>query len=68
MNCSLVHCQACGFSWTRPLMRSIYERQAMESRPCPVCGSQTLTCRNVSSTKKKPPPKNPRDDSAERVG
>lgn len=66
MTRSVVECQTCGFSWTRPLMRSIYERQAMESRPCPMCGAQTLACRKVTTVKKRPPDE--RDDSAERVG
>ena len=39
-----VTCGSCAFVWKRTGGLSDYERQALESRPCPVCGAYTLTC------------------------
>ena len=40
-----VACGACGFGWHRAGIASVYERQAIESRPCPGCGLYALACR-----------------------
>jgi hypothetical protein len=37
-------CENCNCSWRAAATYSIYERQAMESRPCPRCGAYTLCC------------------------
>lgn len=39
-----VVCRACEFTWTLAGNWSEYERQSVESRPCPCCGAYTLTC------------------------
>lgn len=36
-------CKACGYNWKLAGNWSDFERQAAESRPCPCCGSYTLT-------------------------
>lgn len=37
-----VKCETCDHGWTRDGAWSEYERQAIESRPCPRCGAYTL--------------------------
>src|SRR4051812_20224557 len=39
-----IRCDGCGRAWTVATSFSIYEQQAIESRPCPSCGSYTLGC------------------------
>jgi hypothetical protein len=39
-----VACGSCELNWTRPAGVGDFERQAIESRPCPRCGAYTLTC------------------------
>ncbi|HEY1187594.1 MAG TPA: hypothetical protein VGE74_08040 [Gemmata sp.] len=39
-----VTCGSCAFAWKRTGGLSDYERQAIESRPCPGCGAYTLSC------------------------
>ena len=44
----IVACAKCGLRWKRPEPMSPiseYERQTVESRPCPGCGAYTLSCR-----------------------
>ena len=42
-----VRCESCGYSWDVARPVSVYERQDIETRPCPGCGSQTLSCRDA---------------------
>jgi len=44
-----VACAACDERWHRVGNLSEYERQAVESRPCPCCGAYTLTCREPAT-------------------
>jgi adenine-specific DNA methylase len=37
-----VSCGSCGHSWMLAGNWSAYEREAVESRPCPACGAYTL--------------------------
>lgn len=37
-----VRCQECGHSWKLVGHWSHYEREAIESRPCPSCGAYAL--------------------------
>ncbi len=39
-----VSCESCDLSWGRAAGVSDYEREAIESRPCPSCGAYTLSC------------------------
>ncbi|MBX9579983.1 MAG: hypothetical protein K2X87_06705 [Gemmataceae bacterium] len=39
-----VACGSCELHWVRPAGVGEFERQAIESRPCPACGAYTLTC------------------------
>jgi hypothetical protein len=61
----IVQCRSCGFAWPRTVTLSVYERESLESRPCPRCAAYTLSCH-------KPVPKKPlkrkpaREDSNER--
>jgi hypothetical protein len=41
----MVTCAACELRWNRVGNLTEYERQAIESQPCPGCGSYTLSCR-----------------------
>jgi hypothetical protein len=41
-------CDNCNCSWRAAATYSIYERQALESRPCPRCGAYTLCCQERS--------------------
>lgn len=47
-----VTCGACGHGWPLAGNWSVYEREAIESRPCPNCGAYTL-----KSPEPKPTPK-----------
>jgi hypothetical protein len=40
-----VVCAGCGIQWHRVGAASDFEKQTIESRPCPQCGGYTLTCR-----------------------
>src|ERR1700730_14448969 len=40
-----IACGSCQRSWKAAATYSIYERQAVESRPCPACAAYTLCCR-----------------------
>ena len=44
VNSAPVSCAACGRAWKMVVGNSVYERQALESKPCPHCGSCTLIC------------------------
>lgn len=44
---SQVECQGCGFKWNLDREVSLYEREHIESQPCPTCGRVTLACRAV---------------------
>jgi rRNA maturation endonuclease Nob1 len=37
-------CEGCERIWPLNCALTVYERQALESRPCPHCGSYTLSC------------------------
>jgi len=37
-----VRCQECTHSWRRQGHWSYFEREAIESRPCPACGAYAL--------------------------
>src|SRR5262249_51323168 len=39
-----IRCVSCGQAWSAPLSYSVYERQALESCPCPQCSSYPLCC------------------------
>lgn len=39
-----VLCGSCPLNWTRGGPLADYERQAIESKPCPACGAYTLSC------------------------
>jgi Zn finger protein HypA/HybF involved in hydrogenase expression len=38
-----ISCETCERLWTLGCALSVYEQQALESRPCPHCGAYTLT-------------------------
>ena len=40
----VVSCESCEVNWPRLGEFSEYEREAIESRPCPRCGAYTLSC------------------------
>jgi hypothetical protein len=40
---SAIHCKGCGKRWPAAPNQSVYERQAIESRPCPTCAAYTLS-------------------------
>lgn len=42
VNAWTVRCDSCEHRWTLVGNWSEYERQAIESRPCPKCGAYTL--------------------------
>lgn len=42
-----VVCGSCSVNWPRVGQFSDYERESIESRPCPGCGLYTLTCRET---------------------
>jgi hypothetical protein len=37
-------CESCQRLWSIGRSLTIYEQQALESRPCPRCGAYTLCC------------------------
>ncbi len=39
-----ITCESCERIWSLQTSFSLYERQTIESRPCPHCGAYTLTC------------------------
>jgi hypothetical protein len=41
--CSIT-CESCERIWSVPRSFSVYEQQAIESRPCPHCAAYTLSC------------------------
>lgn len=43
MNTYKVACHSCGYSWLLAGNWSAYERDAVESRPCPHCDAYTLS-------------------------
>ena len=43
MNAWTVCCESCEYRWNLVGNWSEYERQAIESRPCPKCGAYTLS-------------------------
>jgi hypothetical protein len=43
VNAWTVCCESCGHRWNLVGNWSEYERQAIESRPCPKCGAYTLS-------------------------
>ena len=45
-----VTCESCALTWKRTGGLSDYERQAIESRPCPGCGAYTLSCSDPRTT------------------
>lgn len=47
-----VSCGSCGHAWMQAGNWSAFEREAVESRPCPVCGAYTL--RSPEPEAKKP--------------
>jgi hypothetical protein len=53
----IVTCAACGQAWKRVGTISEYERQAVESQPCPTCGGYTLGCREPQPMRNSPRPK-----------
>lgn len=42
-----IHCEVCERTWSVVGQLSFYERQALESQPCPQCGAYTLFCEDV---------------------
>lgn len=40
-------CESCEHNWTANHAYSVYEQQALESRPCPHCGCCTLSLAHV---------------------
>jgi hypothetical protein len=42
-----VLCEKCGYSWDVARPVSTYERLNIETRPCPGCGTHTLSCRDA---------------------
>jgi uncharacterized protein CbrC (UPF0167 family) len=42
-------CDSCERLWSVACTLSIYEQQAMESKPCPHCGAYTLSCQNFQA-------------------
>ncbi len=45
-----IACASCTRRWASGEL-SLYERQAVESRPCPYCGAYTLRCQEVPQPK-----------------
>ncbi|MCZ2343709.1 MAG: hypothetical protein LC104_18225 [Bacteroidales bacterium] len=54
MSTRKVECGSCGQSWTRTGTSSIYEQQAVESRPCPQCGAYTLRTAEMRPVLRRP--------------
>jgi hypothetical protein len=49
MNGLTIICASCERLWSVGCTLTIYEQQAMESRPCPHCGACTLSCQDVDA-------------------
>jgi hypothetical protein len=45
-----IACESCDYVWLVAGHYSLYERQALESRPCPRCGAYTLCCQEPAET------------------
>lgn len=57
MNAWTVCCESCNHRWNLVGTWSEYERQAIESRPCPRCGAYTLSSPEPTKpTRSKPLP------------
>ncbi len=67
MRC-VVECQSCDMEWPRAILISIYERESIESRPCPRCGACTLCCRLIEAHAKNEPHLRRRKKADRRVG
>ena len=39
-----ISCESCDRVWSTASSLSFYEKQSLESRPCPHCGAYTLCC------------------------
>jgi hypothetical protein len=52
-----IACESCGRSWAIVADTTVYERQSIESRPCPACGAYTLCCPEPSEPRRKRPRK-----------
>jgi Zn finger protein HypA/HybF involved in hydrogenase expression len=52
-----ITCAACGHAWAALRPFSLYEQQAVESCPCPRCGSYTL---NLPEPESEKPPRGKR--------
>ncbi|MBX9681806.1 MAG: hypothetical protein K2X38_23860 [Gemmataceae bacterium] len=53
-----IECDSCERLWSVASSLSLYGRQALESSPCPHCGSYTLSCQQQSDWEgKKPTPR-----------
>ena len=44
-----IRCISCGQDWTVRKSVDLYERQSVESYPCPQCGAYTLCCDEPAS-------------------
>ncbi|HWY87691.1 MAG TPA: hypothetical protein VNX28_13245 [Gemmataceae bacterium] len=42
-------CESCERLWSVACSLTVYEQQAMESRPCPHCGAYTLCCQDLKT-------------------
>ncbi|MCS7046105.1 MAG: hypothetical protein NZO58_07095 [Gemmataceae bacterium] len=45
-----IACHSCERLWTVGCALSLYERQILESRPCPHCGAYTLSVEELLGT------------------
>ena len=48
VNVLTIACESCDHSWTVASGLSVFQRQAVESCPCPRCGAYTLCCQGSS--------------------
>jgi hypothetical protein len=44
-----INCQACGKHWPRHTPMSDWEKQVLESTPCPACGCTTLITKKIEA-------------------
>jgi hypothetical protein len=50
-----ISCESCRRSWAIVGAATVYERQSIESQPCPACGAYTLCCPEpVDGTPRRP--------------
>ena len=49
MNVQAIHCPACERRWPVGANVTDFERQALESAPCPACGRHVLKCVPVAT-------------------